>query len=97
MADNGIGINRELIARLGAMDDESLKGLIRRLAQAAGADEKKTERALANIKTLRRRAMRMSDGELQKLADDCDKDKVSAALDELKRLKFKAGEGGENE
>ena len=86
MNNNDFPINRDLISKLGGMSDDELRVIIKKIADAAGADSRKTERALANIRSLKKRAVRMSDEELKKIADSCDQEKVNAAINEIKKL-----------
>ena len=74
-------LNREsLRARLGELDDASLKALILAVASAAGASKKQIEPLVRDIPTLRSLLGRMTDEQFKELIGGLGSDKTDALL-----------------
>jgi hypothetical protein len=62
-------IDPELLAKLKTLDQKQLADAVRMLAEAAGADEKQTKRALDNLSYIKRRLASASEKDLTRAAE----------------------------
>lgn len=74
-------LDRQMLQQVMNMDDETLRAGIARVAQAAGASEAQVRRMTSDIRGVRRRLSRVSDRDLQQMAETLD----PALLEEIRR------------
>lgn len=78
-------IDKSLLDQLGALDDKTLSALIRELGRKAGADERSTMRAAANVGILRRKVASMSSDDINKALSSVDDGKLNEVISDLKK------------
>lgn len=72
--------DRASIDKLLSLDDETFKSLTRTIAEAAGANQAKTEVMLNNPDMLKKRISRMNENEAQQLINAAGKEKSEEIL-----------------
>jgi len=77
--------DRRDLDKIISMDDENFKSLARSIAEAAGADPKKTEAMLKDTNQLKKRISRINSREAQQLIDAAGKEKSEMILEMLRQ------------
>lgn len=76
--------DKDMLKKIQSMDNDSLSAAIKELGKAIGADQKQTERALRNVKLIKRRIASASEEDLQKAVDKIGPEKTEQIIRSLK-------------
>ncbi len=76
--------DKEMLQKLQSMDDDSLIRAINELSRVVGADKKQTERALKNVKFIKKRLAAADEATLKRAADKLGEEKTEQIIRSLK-------------
>ncbi len=89
MDKNNIKIDREFLEQIKQLDDETLRSMVKSIAEAAGVSKRQAEQATANIDRVKKRISNMSDTEIKKAIEAAGEEKTAEIIEMIKQAEKK--------
>ncbi|MHB1151873.1 MAG: hypothetical protein ACYCWE_05400 [Eubacteriales bacterium] len=89
MDKNNIKIDRDFLEKVKKLDDETLRSMVKSIAEAAGVSKRQAEQATANIDRVKKRVFNMSEAEIKKAIEAAGEEKTAEIIEMIKQAEKK--------